>query len=253
MSIKVMSFNLLCGGLHISPVHDWPDRAPRVIETIKKYSPDILGVQEAHIGWMRTLREALGDWADIGVGRNDGKEDGEFSAVFYKKDRFTLKDKGDFWLSETPDVPSKGWDSACIRICSWGVFADSVDGGDIAAMNTHLDHVGPVAQLEGARLIAGKAQELISKGLPVIVTGDFNVTPDSAPAKVITSVVPDARDTVDGADKGKTFHGYRPEPVSVIDYVCRSGLKTKSVEVVRDVVDGMYPSDHFPVLACLER
>ena len=119
--MKIMSFNVLCYGCE---GHSWLDRDADVIATVRNYMPDIFGIQEAHIGWMGIFRESMDEYDFVGVGRDDGKDEGEFSPVFYKKDKFTLVDKGWFWISETPDVPSRSWNSACTRIASCAVLTD---------------------------------------------------------------------------------------------------------------------------------
>lgn len=250
--MKIMSFNLLCYG---SGEHSFSKRIMPVTKTISKYMPDCLGVQEAHIDWIKALDENFSDYNYVGVGRDDGKEAGEFSAVFYKKDRFTLLDSGTFWLSETPEIPSKGWDSACIRICSWAMLKDKTDGNEFVHMNTHLDHIGKTAMLNGAQLVAQRANET-ANGLPVILTGDFNVTPDSAPCKAIKdSGFKDSRDAAAKTDYSVTYHAFESENAAsaVIDYVFFKGnFIADSFSVIKDKVDGNLPSDHYPVLAELK-
>ena len=249
-TMKVMSYNLLCGG---HGEKDWPVRAGIVIRAIRNEEPDAFGVQEAHIGWIKALKGAFPDYDYVGVGRDDGKKKGEFSAVFYKKDKYKKLDQGHFWLSETPEkAGSKGWDAACIRICSWAKLQDKETGKQFVFMDTHLDHVGQVAMQKGAELIASRAAA-IAPDLPVILTGDFNVTPESAPCKAIKDGgFCDARDLTKRTDHANTFHGYTSgaEGYSLIDYVfVKNGVKVKSVRVNRKKLDGQYPSDHFPVIA----
>ena len=247
--MRIMSFNLLCSG---KGRRDWPARTPLAIRTIRKADPDTFGVQEAHIGWMNALRSCLPEYESIGIGRDDGKEAGEFSAVFYKKDKYDLLDSGSFWLSETPEKPGKGWDAACIRICSWAKLKEKETGKEFVHLNTHLDHIGPIAMQKGAELVAERGKE-IAQGHPAFFTGDFNVTPDSAPCKaVLAAGFADCRDIAAETDKGITFHGfnYPDYKGSVIDYVFAKGDVTVSrFAVIRDTVDGDLPSDHFPVYA----
>ncbi len=247
--MKIMSFNVLCGGQGIK---SWPYRTPLVIRTIYREDPDTLGVQEAHHGWMMALSSCLPDYDWVGVGRNDGKEDGEYSAVFYKKDKYELVDSGNFWLSETPGKPGKGWDAACIRICSWAKLREKETGKEFVHLNTHLDHIGEIAMQKGAELVALRGIE-IGGGSPAFFTGDFNVTPDSAPCRaVLDAGFKDCRDLASDTDKGATFHDFeRPGfEGSVIDYVFAKGdARVKSFRVIRDTVDGLLPSDHYPVIA----
>ena len=247
--MKTMSFNLLCAG---RGENAWFRRIGLVVRTIRNADPDTFGVQEAHIGWMRALRGAFPDYGYVGIGRDNGKNLGEFSAVFYKKDLYKAEAQGHFWLSETPDRPGKGWDAACIRICSWVRLKEKKTGRVFVHMNTHLDHVGQLAMQNGAELIAERAAGFGSD-VPVILTGDFNVEPDSAPCKaILDGGFTDARDAAVKTDRGVTFHAYRPnepETHSIIDYVFVKGnVKVKKLQVVRKKIDGCLPSDHYPVV-----
>ncbi len=248
--MTVMSFNILCAG---KDELTWKKRIPLVVRAIRKADPDTFGVQEAHIGWMRALKGAFPDYASVGVGRDNGKRRGEFSAVFFKKEKYRLLDSGSFWLNETPEVPKKGWDAVCIRICSWAKLQDKKTEQVFVHMNTHLDHVGTIAMQNGAELIAERAAEF-GADIPVILTGDFNVTPDSAPCQAVKAGgFADARDIAPRTDKGETFHAYRPDDAavhSVIDYVFVKGnVEVKELRVIRKKIDGYLPSDHYPVVA----
>ncbi|MBQ9533822.1 MAG: endonuclease/exonuclease/phosphatase family protein [Prevotella sp.] len=153
----------------------WPQRVSVICDMINFEQPDIFGTQEAKIGQVRDMLRLLDGYDYIGVAREDGKEDGEHSAIFFKKDYLQLLDHGDFWLSETPDRPGLGWDAACVRICTWGKFRDKRTKMKFYYFNLHMDHVGVVARREGAKLVVKKIQELTDGKTPVILTGDFNV------------------------------------------------------------------------------
>ena len=245
--MRVMSFNVLC--------RDWAPRVQPVTDVIRAYAPDVFGLQEAHADWMDAVCAAFPDYAYVGVGRNDGKREGEFSPVFYRKDRFSLLDSGSFWLSETPDVPGKGWDAACIRICSWAKLEDKTNGKSFAAMNTHLDHRGPVAAENGMALILSRAAQFGE--LPVLLTGDFNSFPDSAPyRRAISSGFSDARDIAPVRDDLYTFHNFGDPNDNafqkIIDYIFVKNCKSvESFRVVTDRPDGFLPSDHYPVFAAV--
>ena len=245
--MKIMSFNLLCA--------NWAVRTPLVIRTIYNADPDVLGVQEAHIGWMNALRACLPDYDSVGIGRDDGKEAGEFSAVFYKKDKYELLDSGSFWLSETPEQPGKGWDAACIRICSWAKLQEKTTGKIFVHLNTHLDHRGATAMQKGAELVATRGTA-IAEGHPAFFTCDFNVTPDSAPyAAVIAGGFRDCSFLAKTTDHGITFHDFENPAYdgAVIDYVfCKGDVQVNAFRVIRDTIDGALPSDHYPVLADVE-
>lgn len=152
----------------------WTTRCKVICDQVNFEDPDIFGTQEVLVGQLGDLLSGLDGYAYIGVGRDDGKEDGEYAAVFYKKERVELLKKGNFWLNETPDKPKLGWDAACVRICSWGEFKQRATGFKFYYFNLHMDHVGVVARREAAKLAVKKIREIV-KGAPVVLTGDFNV------------------------------------------------------------------------------
>lgn len=250
--MKILSFNLLCYG---SGRRIWKKRVPKVVEAVKSISPDVFGVQEAHIGWMKALSKNLPEYEYAGVGRDDGKEEGEFSAVFYKKDKFILEDSGTFWLSETPERPGLGWDAACIRICTYAALSEKESGKRFMHFNTHLDHIGEKAMLCGARLVAERAEKLCD-GRTVILTGDFNVTPDSQACSAVKAAgFTDCRDAAAITDTGVTFHAFSDDEnkQSVIDYIFVKGTASvNEFKVIREKFSGDYPSDHYPVFADID-
>lgn len=248
--MKVMSFNILCGG---RGKNWWTKRKPLVRDVIKKYNPDTFGLQEAHYKWMRYLSWSFRkDYNYVGVGRDDGNKKGEFSPVFYKKDKYEVVDKGNFWLSETPEKPGKGWDAVCVRICSYVVLKDKQTGQKFAHFNTHLDHVGDVARSEGAKLIADRAD--MFQGIPTIVTGDFNVNPSSGAYRTITEAgFVDARTLDADANDVNTYNGFEENDSEMIDFVfVKYGFKVKSCNTITDKAGDRFISDHYPVLAELE-
>ena len=236
----------------------WHSRRDRVINLIKKYAPHLLGVQEPDPDQMVDLRAGLTGYGSSGVGRDDGANHGEFSAIFYRLDRYELIDQGTFWLSETPDTPGKkGWDAACPRICSWVRLKDRRTGNHICHFNTHLDHKGSVAQREGVRLILARVQQIAGSSTPVIVTGDFNVPPSSNAYRmmVTNTVFQDAKLASRTPHLGpegswSTFdvnHGIGDR----IDYIfiTPSYLRVSKHAHLTDSEETSYPSDHLPVLA----
>ncbi|MBQ9575326.1 MAG: endonuclease/exonuclease/phosphatase family protein [Muribaculaceae bacterium] len=154
----------------------WNKRCQVICDQVNFMSPDIFGAQEVLNGQLNDMLARLDGYDYIGVGRDDGKQAGEYAAIFYKTDRLRLLDEGNFWLNETPDRPGLGWDAACVRICTWGRFAGQTATDDDAFyfFNLHMDHVGVTARREAAKLIVRKIIE-IAHDTPVIVTGDFNV------------------------------------------------------------------------------
>ena len=152
----------------------WNNRVGVICGQVNFEDPDIFGTQEVLHGQMLDLKAGLDGYDYIGVGRDDGKEAGEYECIWYKTDRIELMDKGHFWLSETPDKPGLGWDAACVRICTWGKFRQKDTGFTFYFFNLHMDHVGIVARREAAKLAVKKISAIAGKA-PAILTGDFNV------------------------------------------------------------------------------
>ncbi len=248
---RVLSFNVLCYG---PEEKFWTKRAPKVIQVIKEANPDSFGVQEAHYDWMKVLCAGLPEYDYVGVGREDGKQDGEFAAVFYKKDKFTASDSGNFWISETPEKPSKGWDSACTRVATYVKLTDKETGKAYVHFNTHLDHVGRTAQINGAKMIQEKAASF--GGVPVVCTGDFNVFQDSdCYNTMVSGNMKDSRKLAPNSDECYTFHGFRPDEIHErIDFVFvdEATVKPVSFKVINKMIDGDFYSDHNAVYADIE-
>ena len=235
----------------------WDVRCPVVADVIRFHDFDIWGGQEVVHNQLNDLLKALPEYAYTGVGRDDGKTRGEYSPIFYKKDRFDLLKSGNFWLSEQTDKPNKGWDAACIRICSWGEFKDKESGKTFWAFNLHMDHVGTVARAESAKLVLAKIKEMCD-GQPTILMGDFNVDQRNASYKLIaeSGVLRDAYEisAVRYAYNG-TFNAFNPQhnSDSRIDHI----FVTKEFKVERyGILTDTYfpkggplrlPSDHYPV------
>lgn len=248
---RILSFNLLCAG---KGSRTWRKRVPKVISIIKEAKPDSFGVQEAHWEWMKKLSRYLPEYDYVGVGREDGKKKGEFAAVFYRKDRFTASDSGNFWISETPEKPSKGWDSACTRVATYVKLTDKENGKSYIHFNTHLDHVGRIAQINGAKMIQEKAASF--GGVPVVCTGDFNVFQDSdCYNTMVSGNMKDARKLAPDSDECYTYHGFNPEERHErIDFVFvdEATVKPVSFKVINKKVDGDFYSDHNAVYADVE-
>ena len=248
---RILSFNVLCGG---KEHRKWQNRVPLVCEIIKEYKPSSFGVQEAHWEWMQALCKSLPEYDYVGVAREDGDKDGEFSAVFYLKDKFDTSGCGNFWISETPDVPSKGWDSACTRIATYVKLTDKETGEAYVHFNTHLDHVGRIAQINGAKMIQEKAASF--GGVPVVCTGDFNVPQGSDCYETMVSAnMGDARMMAADSDDCYTYHGFDPETRhSIIDFVFvdKATVKPVNFKVINKKVNGEFYSDHHAVYADIE-
>ena len=163
----------------------WANRCQVICDQVNFMSPDIFGAQEVLYSQLSDLIQGLDGYNYIGVGRDDGKTQGEYAAIFYKEDRIRLLDQGNFWLSETPDKPGLGWDAACVRICTWGKFKHLKLKKKFFYFNLHMDHVGKVARREAAKLVVQKIRE-IAQGAMVILTGDFNVDQNNEIYRIFT-------------------------------------------------------------------
>lgn len=255
-NIKVMSFNIRYAN-EADGKHAWKYRKERVANLISFYEVDLLGMQEALYEQVQYLDEQLSDFAWYGLGRDDGKQAGEFSPIFYRKSAFELLDKGTFWLSETPEKPSLGWDADIKRVVSWVKLRDKENDQDFYYFNTHFDHRGEKAREESAKLILERINK-IAKGFPVIVTGDFNASPDSKPYQVLTSTSSGLKDALEisklphyGAMKSFSGFEVTPElPGDRIDYVfVNDKVEVLKHGILTDAREGAYASDHLPVLA----
>ena len=247
--MRVMTFNVLCAG---RKENQWCRRQPLVRDVIKNYMPDFFGIQEAHYGWMKYLSGQLKEFYDyVGVGKDDGRNGGEFSPVFYRKDKFKVIGKLDFWLSETSDKPSLGWDAAENRTCSGAMFENAETGESVAVFNTHLDHIGYVAQHEGAELILENLKKY--DNIETVLMGDFNVTPESEIYRIfINGGFDDARTIAAESDNINSFHLFGGSS-KMIDFVFVKNIeKVSNVKTATDMPDGKYPSDHYPVVADFE-
>lgn len=253
--LRVMSFNVRYGTAKDGENH-WDKRKDLCAARPLAFGPDLLGLQEALDFQNAHLLEKLGPYGQIGVAREDGKEKGEFTTILYRKERLEAVESGTFWLSETPDVAgSKSWDSSLPRIASWARFKDLKAGGrELLFVNTHFDHKGPVARLEAAKLLRAFVDKN-GKGGPVVVTGDFNSGPGSAPykalleAKLADTLLALHAEPLEGSAHPFTGKATTPR----IDWIlCSASFGVKEAGVDRSHENGRYPSDHFPVSAILE-
>ena len=256
-SLSVMTFNMRYDNPEDGQ-NNWRFRRERIAGVIKAQEVDVLGTQELLSNQFNDLSGLLTGYQGVGVGRLDGAESGEYCAVFFRKDRFTLLDSGTFWLSETPEVVgSLGWDGACERIATWVVLRDR-DGREFFFIDTHLDHVGQVARDEGVSLLM-KRIETLSGGRPVILTGDFNSEPGSSVVAHVQKdgVLHDAKAIAaqrSGTDWSFSDFGQIPEAERpLLDYIFVSGdIEAVRYEVLPDIFDGGYVSDHAPVMAVVK-
>lgn len=233
----------------------WVIRAPVVAALIRFHDFHIFGTQEAYKNQLDDISNALPQYSRYGAGRDDGKEKGEHSAIFYKKEDFNLLNKGDFWLSQTPEKPSLGWDATCChRICSWVYLQHKKSGKKFYFFNAHYDHQGVQARKESSNLILQKIKD-IARNEPVLFTGDLNGSHSSEWYKAIATsntlkdtykevkypYVNNASFNAFGATKNRT---------DIIDHIFITPHFTVSKwGILTDTYHGKFPSDHFPVLA----
>jgi endonuclease/exonuclease/phosphatase family metal-dependent hydrolase len=255
-NLRIITYNIRYNNAG-DGVNAWPNRSDQVAALLDFHQAEIFGLQEALIGQIEDLQTKLPNMTYVGVGRDDGKKAGEYSPLFYNSQKFKAIKKGWFWLSETPDQPGLGWDAACNRICTWLVLKENKSGGKFMVLNTHFDHIGNIARTESAKLILKKIKELNTDQLPVILMGDFNLTPDKDPIAVITSELKDSRAITIKTPYGPegTFNAFKFDaPMKDrIDYVfVNDQVEVKRYAVLTDSKDQRYPSDHLPVFVNLE-
>jgi len=249
--LKIMSYNIKLD-YPKEGENSWTNRKPFFINQLKFYEPDVLGVQEAMLNQMKDMDSLLVDYSYVGVGRDDGKELGEYSAIFYKTKQFNVLKSGTFWLSETPEKVSMGWDAVCNRVCTYVLLEDNISGTIFWAFNTHFDHVGTVARKNSAALIIEKIKELNTSNYPMVLMGDFNMEPTHESIAAIKTVLKDSKDIakLTFGPEG-TFNGFHfNKPVTRrIDFVFVSqDVEVYKYAVLSDNWNLHYPSDHLPVL-----
>jgi len=252
LSLRVATYNLRMD-TNADSLNAWTYRKDNVKALIRHHNMDIVGTQEGFLHQLQGISE-LSEYAYTGAGRDDGLTAGEHSAIFYKKDRFEILESGDFWLSETPDTPGKGWDATCCnRICSWAKFKEKKTGKTFYVFNVHFDHQGRIARQESGKLMVKKMQE-IAKDNPVICTGDFNSTPDTEQIKLLSTFLNDARIVTKSPPYGPegTFNRRFANPIAPgrIDYIFVSNnFNVLTYASLTDNDGRYYPSDHLPVMA----
>lgn len=251
VELSVMNFNVYISGTgEKSP----ENRTDEVVGTIRNADPDSFGVEEADEAWLERLSAALPDYSYAGHGR-DKDHGGEASAVFYKNEKYELVSTETFWLSKTPDKPSKGWDAWINRICTVAVLKDKTTGFTYAHFNAHFDNSGSISRVEAIAIISEKAS---AYEMPVVFSGDLNAKEGKLMYKrALEAGFRDTKYLAEVSDSGATYHGYMNQDKTndkPIDYIfVNSYCESVSVyDVVTEKIDGIYPSDHFPVVAKLK-
>lgn len=252
-SVDIMTFNLRYSTSR-DGVNSWDNRKEFVAHLLNYYEPDVFGVQEALHSQMVYLDTALHQYTYVGVGRDDGKEKGEYSGVFYRKDKYKAVKEATFWLSDKPNKPSVGWDASMERISTYVLLEDRESQKRFWVFNTHFDHKGVEARKESAQLILQQIQKKNKKGYPVFLTGDLNLVPEETPITLIKKQMADSYEVSELKPYGPlgTFNGFDFErPLKRrIDYIFVSAknIVVEKYRTIDDFLDFRYPSDHMPVL-----
>ncbi|SES92940.1 endonuclease/exonuclease/phosphatase family protein [Thalassotalea agarivorans] len=254
-AVKVMSFNIRYDSER-DKNNAWPYRKLLAFETINNFAPDIVGLQEVRLHQAHDVKRALSNYGYHGAGRDDGLQQGEQVPILYLKQRFELLQKGHFWLSEQPLLAgSKGWDAAYPRMVSWVLLKDKrfKDTSPLFVVNAHYDHIGEIARKQSSALIVNRIKAL-KNNAHVIVLGDFNSPPNSAPYDtLITQLSLSDAHASDQLNNVGTYHGFTGKAQSKrIDWLLFSGSFTLiNANIVQTNKNGQYPSDHFPITATL--
>lgn len=256
-NLKLMTYNIRLD-LEFDGENKWSNRKDFWASQITFYEPDVFGIQEALPHQVIDIASALPEYSYVGIGR-DGIGKGESSNIFFKKDRFKMVQENTFWLSETPEKISKGWDAALNRVCTYVLLKDNKTKKSFWVFNAHLDHIGELARTNAIQLILSKIKEVNTKNFPVFLTGDFNTEPSEQRIADLKKQMDDSYDTTKQKPFGPTgtFNAFQYfEPVTKrIDYIFLSKnnpFKVVKYAVLTDSKNLKFPSDHFPVLVELQ-
>jgi endonuclease/exonuclease/phosphatase family metal-dependent hydrolase len=269
IQLRVMTFNIRYGTAHDGD-NSWENRRQKVFDVLSNHKSDVVGLQEALYFQIEEILKAVPQYSMVGVGRDDGKTEGEYCAILYDHDRFDVNETDTFWLSDTPEsCGSITWGNACTRICTWARFVDKESGNAFYVYNVHLDHISQYSREKSAVLLSERINQRKHQD-PFIVTGDFNVGEENPVVKYLTG---DASHLDKNGDKLPnpvplidTFRRLHPDATEVgtfnqfkgncdgekIDYILApSTVKVLQAQILHDNVNGSYPSDHFPIVARL--
>lgn len=256
-AVTVMSYNIRCGSCEAAEnINNWKKRKYLVAHLIKMHNPDVIGLQEAELNQVEDLVEMLDDYSWMGVGRDDGKDKGETTAILFRTARLSLQGQQTLWLSQTPLQPSRGWDATYRRTLSIAKLLDAQSKQFLYVFNTHLDNEGEIARQEGAKLLLSEIAK-IDAASPFVVTGDFNFTTSAKGYEIITQTLADAEkiSATPAIGGGKTFNGFGENKVSdnKIDFVfVKKAMKVQSHKVDATIYNNIYPSDHYPVIVTVD-
>lgn len=252
--ITVMSYNIRYASPNDGP-NLWQNRKDDMIQTLLEIKPNLIGLQEVVHSQLTDLTLGMKEYSYVGVGRKDGKTKGEYSPILYQKNNLKLLDSNTFWLSETPDQISIGWDAALERVCTYARFLDLKTGKEFWLFNTHFDHVGVKARANAARLILAKIESLNKAKLAVIITGDFNLEPEEEPIKIMQMAFEDVQKQLSKkAVNYGTFTGFDSENYGDrrIDYIFQKDFELiKAEHLWLKTTNDLWLSDHHPVISKL--
>ncbi len=257
-SINVMTFNIRYDNPK-DGVNQWQFRRENLAGMLPFYDIEICGMQEVLFNQIEDLKRLLPNFEYVGVGRTDGKKEGEFSPIFYNKEKLTVLESNTFWLSPTPEIPGKAWDAMLPRIVTWAKFKSSKNSKKpFYVFNTHFDHMGQVARRESAKLILEKIKEIAGSQF-AILTGDFNAKPADEPAQIISAALIDSRQvsmTPPFGPQNSTFNGFESKEIDgrLIDYIFLNSNKAKVLKhaTLSNTWGGLFPSDHHAVFINLD-
>jgi len=254
---KMMTYNIRYDNQNDGE-NQWSKRKEFLCDQIAFYSPDILGIQEGLRHQVKYIDSTFSNFNFVGIGRDDGKEKGEYSAIFFNKNNLEIVKDSSFWLSETPNKISVGWDASMERICTYALFKDKLSNQQFWVFNTHFDHIGNLARAESAKLILNKIKQLNEDNFPVVLMGDFNLKATSESIRFLSKELNDSKTSCLSKPFGPvgTYNGFRfDQPViDRIDYIftTKSNIKVIKYAVLSDSIDLKYPSDHLPVYVQIE-
>jgi endonuclease/exonuclease/phosphatase family metal-dependent hydrolase len=249
VEIKVISYNIRQSGLSDKDgEYQWNNRKEATLTMLQKENPSIFGLQEALLEQVEYIEQNLPQYSRIGVGRDDGKNAGEFMAIFYLTDKFDLLKNGTFWLSETPDSVSKGWDAECYRTATWVQLQDLKTGKSFYFFNTHFDHRGSMARANSAKLIAEEIKKIADKKAAVILCGDLNSAISDPIFNPLKKDLEIARECAPITDNKGSFNGFGSAPTSiVIDHIFFRKVTCKLFQTLDADYGAPYISDHYPI------
>ncbi len=251
--LKVMSYNIRLGTAK-DGTNSWEYRYPATALMLEDQKPDVFGVQEAFDFQVRFIVDNFSDYDCVGVGRDNGKSEGEHMSIFWNKKTIKMLKWGTFWLSETPEKPSKGWDAKCKRTATWALMKDKKTGKRFYYVNTHLDHRGSEARRQGLNLIVSRIDEINPKGYPMVLTGDFNMKPNDAALSGLEQRMQSARKIAPKTDNKATLNLWgKAKSDMVIDYIYVSGFSAcpEYHTITEKYGSWKYVSDHYPIYAKL--